>query len=173
MSIGENLCLACGLCCDGSLFERVELEETEEADFFKSLGLPLRRSWAKKLISFFNQPCQALGRNCVCRVYEGRPRQCRDFECAVFKETVPGKVGLQDSLRVVKKSRRMASAARRLLRKLGDEDEALSLDARLRRTHRCLEREGADSDRVEAFADLGLAMHKLGMFAHERFYTED
>ena len=31
MNLGENLCLACGLCCDGTLFDNVQLGLGEDA----------------------------------------------------------------------------------------------------------------------------------------------
>ena len=51
----EQLCLECGLCCDGTLFTHVALTDEEG----KRLGLN----------GVIRQPCPQLGEGCRCRVY--------------------------------------------------------------------------------------------------------
>jgi len=169
---GEQLCLACGLCCDGSLFDNVRLGPDEDAEKVKTLGLPVKRSRAKRPVAFFRQPCAALGEDCACCVYGDRPAQCRTFECGVFKDAQAGRIGFDAAFRLVKQARRKADKVRLLLRELEDADEKHSLGARFRRTQRRLESEVADESAARVFADLGLAVHKLNLLAHEKFYTE-
>ena len=33
---GQNLCLSCGLCCDGTLFARSSVDATEPVEAFRS-----------------------------------------------------------------------------------------------------------------------------------------
>lgn len=171
MDTGEQLCLACGLCCDGSLFDNVQLAADEDALKLKALGLPLKRSRARRPVDFFTQPCRALGKDCACAVYSKRPRQCRSFECQVFKDLWDGKVSLDAALRTVKQGKRKAEKARVLLRAMGENDERLSVGKRFRRVQRWVESGEVDEASASLFAELGLAMHQLDLLAHRKFYT--
>lgn len=171
MDTGEHLCLACGLCCDGSLFDNVRLGPGDDEEKLKALGLPVKWSRARKRVSFIRQPCSALCADRACRVYADRPAQCRAFECSVFKELQADRITLDAALRSVKQVRRKADKVRRLLRKLGCADESLSLNKRFRRAQRHLESGAAAEAAGDAFAELGLAMHQLDLLAHKKFYA--
>ncbi|MDQ8180052.1 YkgJ family cysteine cluster protein [Pelagicoccus sp. SDUM812005] len=173
VNAGEELCLACGMCCDGTLFDNVRLGADEDAAAVKALGLPVRFSRAKVPVAFFRQPCRALGADCTCSVYANRPAQCRSFECGVFKAAESGDIGYESAHRLVKQARKRAERARKLLRKMGERDEGLSLGARFRRVQRWVESGEVDAAAGETFAALGLAMHQLDLLAHRKFYTEE
>ncbi len=171
MTPGEKLCLACGLCCDGTLFDGVRLEPGDDARKLQALGLPVRTPRARQPVPRFAQPCAALCADRTCRLYADRPRQCRTFECKVFKDLKAGRTDLAAALRLVTKSRRHADRVRRLLRQLGDTDEQRSLGERFHRMQCRLETEPADAATLALFADLSLAVHRLKLLAHEKFYT--
>ena len=119
----EQLCTACGLCCDGTLFDLVKLEPGDDAKKLKALGLPVKVTRGKTPITLFPQPCAALCKDLTCRLYADRPWQCRTFECGVFKDAKVGRITPASALQQVKQARRRAEKARRLLRELGDTDE--------------------------------------------------
>jgi hypothetical protein len=64
----SQLCLACGLCCDGTLFADVELQPGDSADRLRELGqkLPQGKDAEGKPVHKFAQPCPALGADCRC-----------------------------------------------------------------------------------------------------------
>ncbi len=171
LKTGEHLCLACGLCCDGTLFDNVQLGPGDDATKMKALGLPVEVTRAQRPITLFRQPCAALCADRTCRVYADRPGQCRSFECGVFKDTEAGRIEFAAALRLVKQARRQADNVRRLLRKLGDTEEHRSLSERFRRTQRRLESGSVDAAAGDTFAELSLAVHKFKLLAHEKFYT--
>lgn len=168
----EKLCLACGLCCDGTLFDNVQLGANDDAPALKALGLPVSVSRSHPPVTLFRQPCVALCADRTCRVYASRPGQCRAFECGVFKDAQAGRVDSTEALRLVKQARRRADKIRGLLRTLGDTDETRSLNERFRRTKRRMESGSADGAAAETFAELSMAVHAFGLLAHERFYTK-
>jgi hypothetical protein len=168
----EQLCLACGLCCDGTLFDNVRLGPGDDARKLKSLGLPVSTTRAQKPVTLFRQPCAALCANRTCRVYSDRPGQCRAFECGVFKDAQAGRIGFPAARRLVGQARREADKIRVLLRALGDTDEQRSLGERFRKTQRRMESGGADQTAAETFAELGQAVHRFNLLAHDRFYTK-
>ena len=171
MNSGEKLCLACGLCCDGTLFDNVQLGAGDDAKKLKALGLPVAVTRGRTAITFFRQPCVALCADRTCRVYADRPGQCRAFECGVFKDAEAGRIPEAAALRQVKQARRKADKIRSLLRELGDTDETRSLGDRFRRTQRRMEAGGGDAEAGAKFAELGLAVHQFNLLAHEKFYT--
>lgn len=169
---GEQLCLACGLCCDGTLFDLVKLEASDDVAKVKALGLPVKVSRGKVPIARFPQPCAALCADRSCRLYTDRPWQCRVFECRVFKDAKSGRVTFASALRIVKQARRRADNIRRLLRELGDTDEHRALGERFHRTSARMESTSADATAKEKYADLSLAVHHLKRQAFDRFYTQ-
>lgn len=170
-SLGD-LCLACGLCCDGTLFDLVKLEGSDDARKLKALGLPVTVSRGKSPIARFPQPCAALCADRTCKVYADRPWQCGVFECGVFKDAKAGRVPFSSALRLVKRTRRRAEEVRELLRKLGDHDEHRALGERFHRTAERMEAGGADAEAMSTYADLSLAVHRLKLHAHDKFYTK-
>ena len=169
---GEQLCLACGLCCDGTLFDLVKLEASDDVAKVKALGLPVKISRGKVPIARFPQPCAALCADRTCRLYADRPWQCRVFECRVFKDAKAGRIPYASALRVVTQARRRADHIRRLLRELGDTDEHRALGERFHRTSERMESASADATAKAKYADLSVAVHHLKRQAFDRFYTQ-
>jgi Fe-S-cluster containining protein len=82
----SSLCQSCGLCCDGSLFGRVDLETDEVEGALKNR---LRVVGGGRS---FEQPCSAFaaaagqpGDRCGCSLYEHRPLSCRRFVCRLYE----------------------------------------------------------------------------------------
>lgn len=171
MTPSEQLCLACGLCCDGTLFDGVQLEPGDDPKHLKALGLPVTISRARKPIARFPQPCNALCADRTCRLYADRPRQCRVFECGVFKEMQAGRIEFAAALRQVKKARRLADKVRKLLLQLGDTEGQRALGERFFRMQCRMEEKPADPAALATFADLSLAVHRLKLLSHDKFYT--
>jgi uncharacterized protein len=169
---GEQLCRACGLCCDGTLFDLVKLERGDDAGKLKALGLPVYISRGKTPVARFPQPCSALCEDRSCRQYAERPWQCRTFECQLFKDAKAGRIAFADALPLVKQARRRADKVRRLLRELGDTDEHRPLGERFHRTSERLEAGNVDDAAKAKYADLSLAVHRLKLLSHRRFYTQ-
>src|SRR5947207_12643077 len=94
----QELCLACGLCCNGVLFADVRLEAADEAGKLRALGLAVSKRGR------FKQPCAAL-EGCHCRVYADRPSHCRKFECLLFKRVQKEDVPAGQALAIIKKAR--------------------------------------------------------------------
>ncbi len=173
VNLGEQLCRACGLCCDGTLFDLVKLEPGDDGGKLKTLGLPVSISRGKKPVARFPQPCSALCEDRTCRLYAERPWQCRTFECQLFKDAKAGRITFAAAMPVVKNARRRADKVRRLLRELGDTDEHRALGERFHRTSERMESDHGDEAARAKFADLSLAVHRLKLLSQERFYTQN
>lgn len=76
-SRSEDLCISCGLCCDGSLFWAVPVEQGEK------VPVPLDADGRLR------QPCACF--NGACTIYADRPAACRKFDCRVLQTVQAGR----------------------------------------------------------------------------------
>jgi Fe-S-cluster containining protein len=159
------------MCCDGTLFDLVKLEASDNARKLKELGLPLTVSRGKMPVTRFPQPCSALCADRSCRIYAHRPWQCRVYECRVLKDAKAGRISFTAGLTMVQKARRCADKVRRLLRELGDQDEHRALGERFHRTSERLE-SSDDAAAKAKYADLSVSMHHLKLQAFGKFHTQ-
>lgn len=164
----HQLCLECGLCCNGVIFAKGELQSGDDPERLRSLGLTVLRT-NKTGETKFKQPCAAFD-GCRCGIYNERPKYCRAFECLLLKQVNAGKIELSKALQIVRRARRRADKVKRLLRKLGDSDEHVALNMRVRRMQNRLEREVFDADSACLFGELTLAVHSLQLLLSEEFY---
>ncbi|MEM7392524.1 MAG: YkgJ family cysteine cluster protein, partial [Verrucomicrobiota bacterium] len=74
-----RLCTQCGLCCDGTIFDDVELGSESEATGLELLGLDVDTDDRPMLL----EPCRALN-GTRCTIYKHRPGCCRTFECRLL-----------------------------------------------------------------------------------------
>jgi uncharacterized protein len=175
----NDLCLECGLCCNGVIFARGQLQREDNVERLHALGLQLapgtrvRRaeSSPKRAIGNrqFLQPCAAFD-GCQCRIYQDRPAYCRQFECLLLKSLHEGRTEGAVALRIVRTARRRVDKVKGLLRELGDADEQTALSIRFRRMKKRFEANGPDQQSAELFGQLTLAVHNLNILLSESFY---
>ncbi len=82
-----------------------------------------------------------------------------------------GETQVATALRVIRDTRRKADQVRALLRECGDENEALALSLRFKRTKGSFESSPPDEARAEIFSRLTLAVHDLNLLLGGRFYA--
>lgn len=110
----DNICIDCGMCCDGTLFARVGLPG--DGDVALLAGTPVRVEGSSSE-PFFSQPCVAFdGR---CSIYAVRPTICRNFRCSLLRRHNQGEVSTEEARRIIRitldmRDRAMASIRRRL-----------------------------------------------------------
>ena len=165
----EQLCPACGLCCNGVIFANVGLRPGDDANRLRSLGVPVCASHSKLRPAHVVQPCAAFD-GCRCRVYADRPQYCREFECVLLKSVKAGRTEPAAALRIIRTARERADKVRRLLCALGDTDEQLPLSARFRRTGKRMRERDLDDDTAELYGQLTLAVHDLNLLLSDAFY---
>jgi Fe-S-cluster containining protein len=162
----DQLCLACGICCTGVLFNDVVLGSAEAATL-SAAGLPVVRRYRRLRLA---QPCPALQPDNRCRLYQQRPARCRQFECALLRAVRAGQLDVPAAVRAIDQTRHQADRVRRLVRLLGDRNEAMALRARFKRLQRQVERHPPDEEMAAAWAALSQAMHELNLQLQRQFY---
>ena len=153
----SQLCPNCGLCCNGVLFADVELQKGDNAGRLIDLGMSLKKKGMKRA---FAKPCHCFdGR--LCRIYADRPKRCATFECGLLKRVQSGELPAPDALKRITDAKKLVEKVRRLLRRLGDEDEQLALTKRYSRMMAKPIDLSADEDAGEARGELMLAVNDL------------
>jgi Fe-S-cluster containining protein len=125
----EQLCSKCGLCCNGVLFADVELRKGDDARRLAELGLLLVKKGRHQA---FAQPCACFNGR-LCRIYSGRPKRCRTFECGLLKRVQAGELEADAALKTIARTKRQVKNVCRLLRSTGSDDERLALSQRYER----------------------------------------
>jgi hypothetical protein len=148
-----SLCLSCGLCCDGTLFNRVPLAEGDDPSLRAALGVGEGQAHGV-------QPCAAL-RGLTCQVYERRPLTCRRFRCLLLEAHEADEVSLAGARQVVDETRALRAS---LARALGTSDGGGVVDL-ARATEGALPEEArAALERLEQ----ALVFHFLGQRSRRR-----
>jgi len=165
----QDLCAACGFCCNEVIFANVKLQQGDDASRLRQLGLPLKQSTGGSSIRF-SQPCVA-HEGCRCRIYPDRPVYCRGFDCLLLQSVKTGGVDAADALRIIRQAQKLVTEVRKLLIELGDTEERKPLRARFRDVCRRLEGASCGTEEAMVFGRLTLAIHDLNLLLAERFYS--
>ena len=166
-TVTRELCLACGLCCNGVLFRDVELQPADDRLRLAAAGLLLKTHRHKVT---FPQPCQALCADLRCRIYADRPARCHDFECALFKAVASEAQTTSAALKIIRSARQRAEQVRKLLVRAGDTDDTRPISLRFKRVQRRCESGALGVEAVDAFGELTLAVHALKVILSTHFY---
>ena len=100
-----ELCRACGLCCDGTMFSHASFSEDEH------VGTETRRHLRMLTDRKFAQLCSAHSWN-GCVVYDRRPTSCRSFRCALLVAYTEEGGPLEPRLQKVMRARFLADRIR-------------------------------------------------------------
>jgi len=103
----SDLCLACGLCCNGTLFNYADLKEHE---FEQVVRLGMKPADDEDKTSF-SLPCPQLeGAKCSC--YGDRPSVCGDFMCELVGTLSSGEMSLNETQQVAARTREISHELR-------------------------------------------------------------
>jgi Fe-S-cluster containining protein len=176
--VSSRLCLACGLCCDGTLFADVELRPGDSPAELRESGFPLRRGKDSEgqSVQKFSQPCSALGSDCRCAVYAGRPARCREFDCDLLRAVQAGERTADSALRRIRETRRQRDAVRLGLERLGNREIRDPLSKRFKQVRKAMEcgalPEGLEWDEAaDHFGELTMAVSALQFTLSRDFYS--
>lgn len=147
---GQELCLACGMCCNGDLFVNVWLHR-EEVDSARQIGLPIVRN--ARGDPAFAQPCPKHVEG-LCTVYDDtrKPHSCDSFDCKLLRRYLRGEIGREESLDCVRQARTRIDALRE---KIGREND-VSIWRQLIEWS-----EGAEGPEPEIRMEIGVLIHLL------------
>ncbi len=96
MNDSENLCLSCGLCCDGTLIGFVELYRDELPKLRKLMKIEEADG-----NGIFIHPCKSYCDGCT--IYSDRPKQCDNFKCRLLKSHEEKELDFDSAVEVINK----------------------------------------------------------------------
>jgi uncharacterized protein len=91
----QNICIHCGFCCDGTLFNHAYIKEYE----------PIAKEYLFEIIEeekrAFKQPCPYFT-NSTCAIYAERPYAvCDSFECKLLKGFRTGNISFDSAMKII------------------------------------------------------------------------
>ena len=98
------LCRACGFCCDGTIFNKVELEEQDDAS-----NLSLFQITSVEGKFYFLQPCFVFDQIKGCRIYDCRPIKCRRFSCKLLSLYLNKEISPQAAIDLIERTKQLKS----------------------------------------------------------------
>lgn len=125
----SRLCTACGMCCNGVLFEIVKLQPKDNIRELEKLGMKVNR---KKTEPYYKQPCRFLDK-CTCTIYAQRPTRCRSFVCLQLKSLAAGEIVEAEAQSKIDEARSQVASIQSLLKQAGDDSTNDSLTERAQR----------------------------------------
>lgn len=99
------LSLSCGLCCNGGLFNRVELNDKDRARLAAN-GIDAPEQ--------LPHPCRHFAAP-ACSIYAVRPWHCSDYRCEVLKGMQDGAIALETARGLVDQARTLRAQMEELL----------------------------------------------------------
>ena len=106
-SAASTLCTACGMCCDGTLFNRARVSSRHGDTDLGARGLKVIHT--DEHAQYFEQPCPALTDRC-CTIYADRPSVCANHRCKLLRELDAGATSLDAALAAVTETLRLRDA---------------------------------------------------------------
>ncbi|MEM1039502.1 MAG: hypothetical protein AAGI12_08525 [Pseudomonadota bacterium] len=101
MSQQEDLCISCGLCCDGTLYQSVQLFEGDPGENLIALGAEISPlETVSEMQTVMKLGCAAHQDGC-CQVYAHRPKHCQRFECRTLKAVASGTMSFSDAQTII------------------------------------------------------------------------
>ncbi len=100
ISKGVELCMSCGLCCNGVVLDHGVIE-TDEIELASQLGL----TPYKKKVDYdaFCLPCPCF-KDSKCSAYAHRPRNCSGYQCKLLGGYLQEKISFEESVELVRKA---------------------------------------------------------------------
>lgn len=124
--VASRLCAACGMCCNGVVFQEVHLQPDDSIKSVSALGLRLKSRHGKR---YFEQPCRAFC-GTHCSVYEERPVRCRSFDCRQLMLVANGTIDEDAALQMIRRAHELVDNVEQLIKQSGAKNLKRSLKQR-------------------------------------------
>jgi hypothetical protein len=160
-----RLCAACGMCCDGTMFQIARMQPGEVPAELGKLGLKIR---CRDGEYYMEQPCSAL-REKRCTVYEQRPVRCRLFNCQQLGRVERGETTESEAMTMIIETRALVEKVRGLIEQCGLREDGQALVERYERVASTPVNHALEPELVEVRADLEETMRKLKLELNREF----
>ena len=164
-TIASRLCAACGMCCDGTMFQIVRMQPGDVPAELGKLGLKIR---CRDGEYFMEQPCSGLREN-RCTVYEQRPVRCRLFNCQQLGQVERGENTEAEAMAMIIETREMVDRVRGLIEQCGLREDGQALVERYERVISTPVNESLEPELISVREELDETMRKLKLRLNREF----
>jgi len=161
----SRLCTACGMCCDGTMFQIVKMQPGDCAAELARLGMRIRGKGGE---FHMEQPCPAL-KELRCAIYDRRPTRCRLFHCQQLRLLEAGNTTEADAMALIEQTRSQAAQVRELIEQCGLREDGQPLIERFERLMSTPVDENLEPELAAMREDLENAMRKLRLVINRDF----
>lgn len=162
MSDSLNICLSCGLCCDGTLVGHVQLSN-EELPTLKGL-MDVEN---ENNNGFFLQPCNKYCNGCS--IYSQRPKQCADFNCGLLKSVEQKELDFDSATTVIKVIKQKKNTIEQKLVTLNIELLSQSFYFKMVELKKLLQQTNTESSLTQSHIDLISELEQLDTLMASKF----
>ena len=103
MNDSSNICLSCGLCCDGTLLGFVQLEQKEVPALREIMEIEEENNE-----NIFLHPCDKYCNGCT--IYADRPENCRKFKCGLLNNVEQEHITIESATITIELAKEKRSA---------------------------------------------------------------
>ena len=122
LTVEQEICIKCGLCCDGTLFNLATVEKGEK-EFLPTLLQ--KRYIVTEKGERFNLPCPYFDKKCT--IYnEKKANVCSGFRCQLLKNLSKGKINKTNAEKVVNNAIELRNEIFRIYKPLNKSNLTLS-----------------------------------------------
>jgi len=94
----QNLCMTCGLCCDGTLFKTAPVDPDERLIELQASGVQIHIENERRRLLL---PCAAYENNICKAYYNEKAKICTEYQCKLLKQCFIGKITWDEATEVV------------------------------------------------------------------------
>jgi len=112
-STNEELCIECGLCCDGHLFTYASLKDDEVPDALDlGLAIDTQNTPGER---YFALPCPLHDGNCSIYMDPRKPEKCSSYKCQLLNDLEANKIVIEQALKEVRHTKAMIAEFKQFL----------------------------------------------------------
>lgn len=163
MNESLNLCLSCGLCCDGTLIGFVQLDSEESSVLQELMDIEDEGDQG-----FFLQPCDNYGSS-GCTIYSKRPKQCTDFKCGLLKSLEQKELDFDSAIEVINVVKQKKIAIEKKLATLQFELQSQSFYFKMLELKKLLRNKKAESSLTQGHQELISDLKQLDELLSQKF----
>ena len=159
----ENICLACGCCCDGTIIGFVQLERKEMIALKDVMEVEEGNGEG-----FFLLPCENLG-ECGCKIYSQRPKPCIKFECGLLNAIERKEISFKSAVEVVEIVKQKKATIQNQLKTLKIDLKSKSFYFQMLELRKLIQKKETDATITESHRELMLDVEQLNQLLGSKF----
>lgn len=162
----QSICLSCGMCCDGTLFDFAPIKPEDDLSALLAAGNTVVKREAE---SHLNLPCAAHIDN-RCQIYnQPRPTICHTYHCLLLKRYSNEKISYEEAQVKVIRAQELKDNYKTVLARIAPESRNMPVveSKKLIPEHEAML---ADRELLKKWAPAAMALAMLMDFLQENFH---